>query len=469
MSSILAICTSSSALRALDEFTDGGRNLEVASNPAEGLESLRRKRCDFLFFDLSILMNSLRGEGCKDVLRPFWELFPSIEVVVMTPPEAVREAVKAVRAGARTYVSYPLQQEELRHAVDSVYESLLIQSELAYLRSRAWDEDVFTMGQTKSPVMRAVYEKIRCVAPTKSTVMLTGETGTGKNVLARMIHRHSNRKNSQFISVHCGAVPETLLESELFGHEKGAFTGAIRRKPGKFEIAQGGTIFLDEIGTITPMAQVKLLQVLQDGTFQRIGGEETLHADVRIISATNLSLKEMSEEGRFRRDLYYRLNVFPVELPPLRERLEDLGLLCECFLDRMNKLFVKEIRGIHPDVLDAFEHYGWPGNIRELENLLERACILETSTVLMLESFPHELFENLKPGKGAVKWKDFPSLTDVRRKTMAESERRYLEEVLTRCRGKINLSAATSGISTRQFHKLIKKYGLKKEDFKPAA
>ncbi|MFO8090547.1 MAG: sigma-54 dependent transcriptional regulator [Desulfatiglandaceae bacterium] len=469
MSSILAICTSSSALTALDEFTDGGHNLEVASSPAEGLELLRRKRCDFLFFDLSMLMNSARGEGCKEVLRPFWELFPGIEVVVMTPPETVREAVKAVRAGARTYVSYPLQQEELKHAVDSVHESLLLQSELDYLRTRAWDEDVFTMVQTKSPAMRQVYEKIRCVAPTKSTVLLTGETGTGKNVLARMIHRHSNRKDFQFISVHCGAIPETLLESELFGHEKGAFTGAIRRKPGKFEIAQGGTIFLDEIGTITPMAQVKLLQVLQDGTFQRIGGEETLQADVRIISATNLNLKEMTEESRFRRDLYYRLNVFPVEISPLRERLEDLGLLCECFLDRMNKLFVKEIRGIHPDVLEAFEHYGWPGNIRELENLLERACILEASKVLMPESFPHELFQNSEPGEGTVNWKEFPTLAQVRRKFIAESEHRYLEEVLKRCRGKINLSAATSGISTRQFHKLIKKYGLRKEDFKPDA
>ncbi|HDR15439.1 MAG TPA: sigma-54-dependent Fis family transcriptional regulator [Desulfobacteraceae bacterium] len=469
MSSILTICTSPDALSALDEFTERGSSLEAASTPAEGLEMLRRKRCDFLFFDLSILMNASPGESFREVLRPFWEVSPTVEVVVMTPPEAVREAVKAVRAGARTYVSYPLQQEELKHAVDSVCESVLLQSELDYLRTRAWDEDVFTMAQTKSPAMKQVYSKIRCVAPTRSTVLLTGETGTGKNVLARMIHRHSNRKDAQFISIHCGAIPETLLESELFGHEKGAFTGAIRRKPGKFEIAQGGTIFLDEIGTITPMAQVKLLQVLQDGTFQRIGGEEPLRADVRIISATNLSLKEMSEDGRFRRDLYYRLNVFPVELPPLRERLEDLALLCECFLDRMNKLFVKEIRGIHPDVLDAFESYGWPGNIRELENLLERACILETSAVLMPESFPNELFQVLKGVANPLMRKEFPTLAQARSRSVADSERRYLEEVLTRCLGRINLSAAASGISTRQFHKLVKKYGLRKEDFKPAA
>ncbi len=465
MISILAICTFPGALRALDEFTGGGPSLRVASSLSEGLEKLRRKRCDFLFLDLSILMNSKVGENCREALRPFWEVFPTLEVVVMTPLDSVRQAVNAVRAGARTYVCYPLQQEELKHAIDSVHEAFLLQSELDYLRTRDWDEDGFTMAQTKSPAMRGVYEKIRCVAPTKSTVLLTGETGTGKNVLARMIHRHSNRKEAQFIS---GAIPETLLESELFGHEKGAFTGAIRRKPGKFEIAQGGTIFLDEIGTITLMAQVKLLQVLQDGTFQRIGGDETLRADVRIISATNLNLKEMFESGRFRRDLYYRLNVFPVELPCLRERLEDIPLLCDCFLDRMNKVLCKEIRGIHPEVIYAFERYCWPGNIRELENLLERACILETSAILTQDSFPRELFEGLEFSERPVAWKDFPTLADVRSRSVADSERRYLEEVLTRCRGRINLSAATSGISTRQFHKLIKRHGLRKEDFKPA-
>jgi DNA-binding NtrC family response regulator len=468
MISILAICTFPDALRALDEFTAGGK-LRVASSLSEGLEKLRMKRCDFLFLDLSILMNSKVGEKYREALRPFWEVFPTLEVVVMTPLDSVRQAVNAVRAGASTYVCYPLQQEELRHALDSVHEAFLLQSELDYLRTRDWDEDGFTMVQAKSPAMRGVYEKIRCVAPTKSTVLLTGETGTGKNVLARMIHRHSNRKDAQFISVHCGAIPETLLESELFGHEKGAFTGAIRRKPGKFEIAQGGTIFLDEIGTITPMAQVKLLQVLQDGTFQRIGGDETFRADVRIISATNLNLKEMIESGKFRRDLYYRLNVFPVELPSLRERLEDVSLLCDCFLDRMNKVLCKEIRGIHPEVIHAFERYCWPGNIRELENLLERACILETSAILTQDSFPRELFEGLEFYERPVVWKEFPTLADVRSRSVADSERRYLEEVLTRCRGRINLSAATSGISTRQFHKLIKRHGLRKEDFKPAA
>ena len=466
MSSILAICTSADALQALRNFTDGGRSLEAAATVLEGIEALRKKHRDFLFYDLALLMEAAQGGNLKDALRPFWEILPSIEVVVMTAPGMVRDAVKVVRAGARTYVSYPLQQEELGHAVESACESVLIQSELDYLRARTWDRDGFALVQTKSPVMKKVYEKVRCVAPTRSTVLLTGETGTGKSILARLIHRNSNRRDAQFISVHCGAIPETLLESELFGHEKGAFTGAIRRKLGKFEVAQGGTIFLDEIGTITPMAQVKLLQVLQDGTFQRIGGDVTLQADVRIIAATNLSLKEMSEAGRFRRDLYYRLNVFPIELPTLRERLEDIPLLNSCFLDRLNRVFTKEIHGIDPRVLQAFDRYSWPGNIRELENLLERACILETSTMLGPESFPQELFEDMDRTGGPGSGGEFPTLAETRDSCVADSECRYLEEVLARCGGRVNLSAAASGISTRQFHKLMKKYGLRKEHFK---
>ena len=224
---------------------------------------------------------------------------------------------------------------------ESINESLLLQSELDYLRDRFWQADSLEIVQTRCPGMKTVFDKIRSVAPTKSTVMLTGETGTGKGVMANLIHKHSNRSEAQFISVHCGAIPDTLLESELFGHEKGAFTGAVRRKLGKFEIAKGGTIFLDEIGTVTPSAQIKLLQILQDGTFQRVGGEETLEANVRVIAATNTDLKRMCDDGLFRKDLYYRLNVFPIEIPPLRERMEDIPHFVDVFLRKMNKFHLK--------------------------------------------------------------------------------------------------------------------------------
>jgi transcriptional regulator with GAF, ATPase, and Fis domain len=310
-----------------------------------------------------------------------------------------------------------------------------------------------------------VFDKIRSVALTKSTVLLTGETGTGKGVLANLVHRHSNRRDAQFISVHCGAIPDTLLESELFGHEKGSFTGAVQRKLGKFEIASGGTIFLDEIGTITPSAQIKLLQVLQDGTFQRVGGEETIEANVRVIAATNADLKKMCDDGQFRKDLYYRLYVFPIELPPLRERAEDIPYFVEEFLKRMNRVNKKEIHDIHPRVIDAFKNYSWPGNIRELENLMERAYILETSSVLTAESFPSELFK-LETLSATVSVDAGLSIAEVRRKGIEGIEKNYLKEQLAQNSGKIQNTAMAAGITTRQLHKLMRKYGIRKEEFK---
>jgi DNA-binding NtrC family response regulator len=296
--------------------------------------------------------------------------------------------------------------------------------------------------------------------------MLFGETGTGKGVLAQLIHKHSNRKDGPFISVHCGAIPDTLLESELFGHEKGAFTGAIRRKLGKFEIAKNGTIFLDEIGTITPSAQIKLLQVLQDGTFHRVGGEDTLEADVRIVAATNADLEKACEENQFRKDLYYRLNVFPLEMPPLRERIEDIPHIVDVILERLNKMNLKDINGVQPQVIAALQEYPWPGNIRELENIMERAYILETGSVLNPEGFPTEVLAASQTPSATVPLDSSLTLAEARRKGSEDIERNYLKELLTQNKGKIKDSAETAGISTRQLHKLMKKYGLQKESFR---
>jgi transcriptional regulator with GAF, ATPase, and Fis domain len=340
-----------------------------------------------------------------------------------------------------------------------------MESELDYLRDQFWQIDSLELIQTKSPAMKNVFKNIRSVSQTKSTVLLIGETGTGKSVMAKLIHQHSSRKEAQFISVHCGAIPDTLLESELFGHEKGAFTGAIRRKLGKFEIAKGGTIFLDEIGTITPSAQIKLLQVLQDGTFQRVGGELTLEANARVISATNTDLKKMCEAGDFRKDLYYRLNVFPISLPSLRERIEDIPFLADSFLKKLKIYYPKEIHSIHPRVFHAFDMYDWPGNIRELENLMERAFILETSTALTPESFPKELFD-FETGEGIHHLDAALPLAEVRQRGIEDIERNYLKELLAKHKGKINESANHAGITTRQLNKLMNKYGIRKEDFK---
>jgi DNA-binding NtrC family response regulator len=407
----------------------------------------------------------MQDNNYREALQPFWHAYPTAEIIVMSSQKIIREAVMAVKAGASNYLTYPVNPDEVRYVTDSLYDSIIVQSELDYLRDRFWQSDSLDVVQTRSPLMKRIFNKIRSVAPTRTTVLLTGETGTGKSVMAKLIHRHSNRKDDRFISVHCGAIADTLLESELFGHEKGAFTGAVRRKLGRFEIARGGTIFLDEIGTITPAAQVKLLQVLQDGTFQRVGGEETIQSNVRVIAATNTDLRQMSNDGLFRKDLYYRLDVFPIAIPPLRERKEDIPLLVEGFLKKLNKFHSKNIHDVHPHVMAAFGKYTWPGNIRELENLMERAYILETSPILTPESFSKELFTS-QSSEVPVKPDISLTLAEVKRSVIEQTEKSYLTNLLAVKRGRIKNTAEAAGIGSRQLHKLMKKYGIKKEDFR---
>jgi DNA-binding NtrC family response regulator len=439
--------------------------IERVATRAEALAALQDKRHDLVFVDLEVLCESDRQEDFKSALQAFWRSHPAARVVVVTAQDTLREAVMAVKAGASDYILRPINAEELSFVTRKIYEALLRQSELDYLRDRFWQLEDHEVLQTRSDAMRQVFYKIKSVAPTRSTVLLAGETGTGKSVLAKLIHRHSNRRDCQFISVHCGAIPDSLLESELFGHEKGAFTGAVRKKLGKFEIAKGGTILLDEIGTITPAAQIKLLGILQDGIFQRVGGEDTIDANVRVIAATNADLKEMAESGAFRKDLFYRLNVFPIEVPPLRARREDIPFFVVDFLEKLNRFQSKSIHGVHPQVQEALQRYNWPGNIRELENLLERAYILEKSAILTPESFPGELFE-CSPPSAEMPVNAALRLAEARRIGIAQIERRYIQELLSRNHGRINQSAAEAAVSPRQLHKLMKKHGIRKEEFK---
>jgi DNA-binding NtrC family response regulator len=406
--------------------------------------------------------------GLQARFEPIWRLRPSLKIIVIISADQIPAGIAAVEAGAAGYLKLPLSREEIRFITRDVYEGEILESELDYLRERFWEADVREIVRTRCANMKKAFDLVQSVAPTRTTVLLTGETGTGKNLLAKLIHRHSNRREAQFISVHCGAIPDTLLESELFGHEKGAFTGAVRRKMGKFEIANGGTIFLDEVGTLTPAAQVKLLMVLQEGLFERVGGETTLKTDVRVIAATNANLKQMSEEGSFRKDLFYRLNVFPIELPPLRERRSDIPHLVEGFLKKLSDFGPKTIRSVHPSVIHALGRYSWPGNIRELENLVERAYILEYADTLTPESFPAEFFdEEDAPTEVAIDMNN--TLAQVRASGVEEIERRYLKDLLSRHKGRINASAEEAGITTRQLHKLMKKYGYRKEAFKTAS
>jgi DNA-binding NtrC family response regulator len=465
MHSVLIISTDSNTAGIISSALDVGSHVDLISDAREAFHRLHQKRHDLVFFDLQTLMPDLSPQGVADVLAPFKREFPLMQMIVMCPQDMIRQAVMVVKAGANDYLGYPLEINEIKYVVENLKASALIQSELDYLREQFWKAEAIDFVRTQNEHMRSVFNKIQSVAPTKTPILIMGETGTGKGLLAKLIHRHSNRGDAQFISVHCGAIPDTLLESELFGHERGAFTGASRRKLGKFEIANNGSIFLDEIGTITPSAQIKLLQVLQDGTYSRVGGESLLKTNARVISASNTDLKKMTQEGLFRKDLYYRLNVFPIEIPPLRERIEDIPQLTGFFLKKLNQEFQKGIHCIHPQVLQAFCQYSWPGNIRELENLMERAYILEPSDQLTPDGFPKELFEDdARTPLFAVD--DSLPLAEARRQAIDNFEQEYLKSLMIKHQGRINKSADQAGISTRQLHKLMVRYGLRKEDFK---
>ena len=465
MKSILIISKDKQDVIKIKTCFNKAMKVEQAINKDEALNTLSKKRYDLIYIDLDMLCTVDLENSYKASLQPFWNMYPTIEIIIMASQDKIREAVKAVKAGASDYVIYPLDSEEVKYISENINDQIIFQSEIDYLRGQFWEQDSLGIVQTGNRIMTGVYEKIRSVAPTKSTVLLSGETGTGKGVMAGLIHQHSNRKDNQFISVHCGAIPDTLLESELFGHEKGAFTGAVKRKLGKFEIASGGTIFLDEIGTITPSAQIKLLQVLQDGTYQRVGAEDTLKADIRVIAATNEDLKKMCDEGRFRKDLYYRLNVFPIEIPPLRDRTEDIPYFIESFITKITRLGTKNIKGVDSIVVESLINYNWPGNIRELENILERAYILENSEILTSSNFPDEVMVTDK-SISKILVNSASTLSAARQKATEDFERIYIHNLLSRNRGKINISAEEAGISTRQLHKLMTKYNIRKDAFK---
>jgi DNA-binding NtrC family response regulator len=466
MLSILVATTDKDAISAISKgFGPKGR-VETASDRA-GLEAaFGRRGHEFLFIDLDMLrgVDQDGNRNYRNDLTCFWKAAPGSRIVVMSSADRIRQAVEAVQAGADNYLTYPLDQLEVEYVIDSATKKDKVEWELRHLRGQIGTGSSL-VSDSRNAGMRQALERMRTVAPTRTTVLITGETGTGKSAYARFIHDCSARSNKPYIAVHCGAIPETLLESELFGHEKGAFTGAVKRKLGKFEIAHGGTIFLDEIGTVPPLAQIKLLQAVQERTFQRVGGDQAIAADVRIIAATNADLQEMVESRQFRTDLYYRLNVFPIEVPPLRERKEDIPLLVETFLDRLNKEYGKGLHGAHPAVLQAFAGYAWPGNVRELENLVERAYILETSRLLTPESFPANLFASDAP-TATIPMNISLSLAEFRDAAKENAERQYLKEMLAQCRGRINRTAERAGVTTRQLHKLLTKYAIHKDEFK---
>lgn len=358
-----------------------GYEADMAGDGPDGLDLLNRREMDLVLLDMKL--PTMDG---MEVLKSIKELYPALPVIVITAYGSIEMAVAAIKAGAADYITKPFDMDELILQVKKALEVHRLMNEVEFLRSELSQKYKDVLLSSKSPAMQGIYELIKRIADSEATVLLTGESGSGKEVIARAIHYSSRRANKPFVAINCAALPDSLLESELFGYEKGAFTGATSRKPGRFEMADGGTIFLDEIGDMSINMQAKLLRVLQDRSFEHLGGNDTISVDVRIIAATNRDLQRAMKEGAFREDFYYRLSVIPINVPPLRERKEDIPDLALHFLKRYDKRGL--IKGISRQAMDELRDYNWPGNIRELENAIERAVILCDSGVIQPEHLP---------------------------------------------------------------------------------
>lgn len=380
-------------------FMGKGFSVTLAENGERGVEFLLQDKFDILFVDLV-----MPGIGGLDVLQNAAERNISTPAIVMTAFAEVKTAVEAMRLGAFDYITKPFILDELLIMVNRALNLEKLKQENIMLKKQLKQKFNFHGLIGASPRMQKVYDMIEKIADTESTVLITGESGTGKEVVAKTIHFNSSRSQNPFIPLNCAAIPKDLLESELFGHEKGAFTGAVNTRIGRFELANGGTIFLDEIGELHPSLQVKLLRVLQEREFERVGGTKTVKVDVRILAATNKDLEKATQDGTFREDLFYRLNVIPVNLPPLRKRKEDIPLLVDHFMHLFCKKKKKDLIKVTPAIMNCFLSYRWPGNVRELENLIERIVILNDSGIVTIEDLP-ERFHNSRceqSGEGAA-------------------------------------------------------------------
>lgn len=423
-----------------------GYKVKAAKNGTGGLQAFKDE-----FFHVVLLDLKLPDLNGMEVLSRIKEENPETPVIIITGYASVESAVEAMKQGAFDYVAKPFNPEELRVVVKKALESRKIYFENISLRKELEDNMEFDMIVGKSKAMQQVMDIVKRVSSSDSTVLISGESGTGKELLAREIQKHSFRKNAPFVVVDCGALVETLFESELFGHVKGSFTGAHQTKHGRFEVANGGTIFLDEISNISLNIQAKLLRVIQEREVNRIGSTKSIKVDVRILAATNENLTESVREGKFREDLFYRLSVVPIHLPPLRERKEDVPLLVDHFLRKYNKKAKKKIRKISPAVKKALMEYDWPGNIRELENTIERAVVLSRSNEIELENLVYHGIGSsltlLDPGGGNYK-------------TIDEIEREYIKLVLQNQYGNKSKTAKILGIDRKTLLAKIKKYNI---------
>lgn len=370
----------------VEHLENEGHEVIACANGYRGLEIFKNEKFDLVILDL--IMPGING---LEVLKEIKRFSPPTVAILITAFGSIENAVDAMRAGAFDYITKPFNLADVSFAVKRGIGVSKLEKENINLKRQLKNRYGFENIIGDSNAMQSIYSLVDKVAPTDSTVLILGESGTGKELIANIVHYNSERTSKPIVTVNCSAIPHELLETELFGHERGAFTGAVATKLGKFEIADGGTLFLDEIGDMTPGLQVKLLRVLQERAFERVGGTKTIKVDVRIIAATNKNLEDEVSTGRFREDLYYRLNVIPVQLPPLRERTEDLPLLCNYFIDRYCKKRKRPMLKISRETMSALANYSWPGNVRELENLIERLVVLKEDETIVTADLPEKI------------------------------------------------------------------------------
>jgi two-component system response regulator HydG len=436
--------------RQMLEVVLGGEGYEIhqAGDGQEAINLVEER-----YYDLILMDNRMTEVDGIEALKKIKEISPGIPVIIMTAYASVSTAVDALKSGAYDYLTKPLDIDELKILIDKALRHRQLEQENKYLKERLGDRFDFSSIIGRSPAMRDLFDTIALVAPSEATALIVGESGTGKELIANSIHHNSSRKERPFIKVNCAALPETLLESELFGHEKGAFTGAIARKQGRFQLAHRGSILLDEIGEMAPSTQAKILRVLQEREFEPLGGSQTVKVDTRVIAATNKNLEEEIQQGRFREDLYYRLNVVTLEVPPLRERREDISLLADFFLKQYAQKNRRLVKGFTPRAMDLLMRHAWPGNVRELENVVERAVIMGRSDMISELELPDAV--------RALEEKDGEDVIDlIPGRSLKEMEREMIIRTLEEAGGNRTRTAEILGISRRTLQLKLKDYGI---------
>lgn len=433
-----------------------------ASNGQEALDLVKSS-----FFDLILMDVRMPEMNGLEALKEIKEHDPRTFVVIMTAHSNLNDAITAIKDGAYDYVEKPVSPEKLTSIVKKSIEAQEMVSNLA-ASNPIFDDDIESEMIGSNSKMKEVFGLIYKLCKVETTVLIRGENGTGKELVARAIHFNSPRKSGNFVAVNCGAIPENLMESEFFGHEKGAFTGAIERKIGKFQLANNGTLFLDEIGELKPEMQVKLLRAIQEKKFTPVGSNREVKTNARIIAATNRNLEKMMETSEFREDLFYRLNVMPIFLPPLRERADDIPVLAQTFLQKFSKTHGKNITSLDSDCLDLMKKYRWPGNIRELENVIERAFIIESSTVMTKSSLPDQIREEINKNTQTLQKQASPSgsMESLNFELFKEqAEKDFIISALKANKGKINQTVAQANIPKNTLLRKIRKYGINVKDY----